>query len=101
MNAIGPAAAAALVLAIIGPAHGAGEIDAPPGATSCTGCHAAGRSVDTTVPRLVGRNPADLVAALQGFKSGQRPATVMDRLAKGFSDEELRAIAAWFGAQMD
>ena len=33
------------------------------------------------------------------FRSGAQPATVMDRIAKGFSDEEIRAIAAWFAAQ--
>jgi len=57
--------------------------------------------VDTTVPRLAGRNPADIVSAMQGFKSGKLPATVMDRIAKGFSDEEIKAIAAWYGAQRE
>ena len=101
MKAVGSAAIIAVVLAISVPAGAAGEADAPPGATSCTGCHATSRAVDTAVPRLNGRNPAELVAAMQGFKTGQRPATVMDRLTKGFSDDELRAIAAWFGAQKD
>jgi cytochrome c553 len=31
---------------------------------------------------------------MKAFRSGQRPATVMDRIAKGFSDDEIRAIAA-------
>src|SRR5262249_27971760 len=73
--------------------------DAPAGATSCPGCHPANRWVDTAVPRLAGRNPAELVTAMQAFKSGQLPATVMDRIAKGFSEDEIKAIAAWFGAQ--
>jgi cytochrome subunit of sulfide dehydrogenase len=38
---------------------------------------------------------------MQGFRSGARPATVMDRIAKGFTDEEVKAIADWFGAQKD
>src|SRR5436853_4627310 len=75
--------------------------DAPPGASSCSGCHPATRWVDTTVPRLAGRNPADIASAMQGFKSGKLPATIMDRIAKGFSDEEIKAIAAWYGAQRD
>jgi cytochrome c553 len=50
------------------------------------------------VPRLVGRQPADIAAALQDFKTGRRPATVMDRIAKGFSDDEIKAIADWYGA---
>jgi sulfide dehydrogenase cytochrome subunit len=75
--------------------------DAPPGATSCSGCHPASRWVDTSVPRLAGRNPADLVAAMLAFKSAQPAATVMDRIAKGFTDDEIKAIAAWYGAQKE
>ena len=75
--------------------------EAPPGASSCSGCHAAKASVKTPVPRLVGRPAADIVAALQAFRAGQRPATVMDRIAKGFSESELAAIAAWYAAEQD
>jgi len=50
---------------------------------------------------LTGRKPDDVVEAMQAFKSGQRPSTVMDRLAKGFSDDEIKAIAAWYGTQKD
>src|SRR5262249_31952117 len=90
-----------VVFPLIGPASAAGPADAPPGALSCSGCHPAARAAQTTVPRLIGRNPADIVAAMQAFKSGQTPATVMDRIAKGFSDDEVKAIAAWYGAQKD
>jgi cytochrome c553 len=38
---------------------------------------------------------------MAAFKSGQLASTVMDRLAKGFSDEEIKAIATWYGAQKD
>jgi cytochrome subunit of sulfide dehydrogenase len=94
-------AAAALLGMWMAQQAGARAADAPPGAASCSGCHPANRWVDTTVPRLAGRNPADLVAAMQGFKSGQLASTVMGRLAKGFSDDEIKAIAAWYGAQKD
>jgi sulfide dehydrogenase cytochrome subunit len=73
----------------------------PPGASSCSGCHAAKKSVDTPVPRLVGRSPADIEAAMAAFRTGQRPSSVMERIAKGFTDDEVRAIAAWYGAQKD
>jgi cytochrome subunit of sulfide dehydrogenase len=75
--------------------------DAPPGASSCSGCHPVSRSVDTPVKRLVGANAADIVSAVQEFRSGKRPATVMDRIAKGFTDDEIKAIADWYGAQKD
>jgi len=101
MNATRVVTAVALVFTLTGQASAAGPADAPPGALSCSGCHPADRTAQTTVPRLIGRNPADIVAAMQAFKSGQTPATVMDRIAKGFSDDEVKAIAAWYGAQKD
>jgi cytochrome subunit of sulfide dehydrogenase len=51
------------------------------------------------VPALRGQNPAEIVAAMQAFRSGQRPSTVMGRIAKGFSDDEIRAIAVWVAEQ--
>ena len=74
---------------------------APPGASSCSGCHPTSQSVDTPVMRLVGRKPEDIVAAVKAFRSGEKPATIMDRIAKGFSDDEIKAIADWYGAQKD
>jgi cytochrome c553 len=66
---------------------------------SCSGCHSANAGIDTPVPRLAGLAPAAIVAAMQAFRSGARPATVMDRIAKGFSDDEIESIAAWYAAQ--
>ena len=43
--------AGALIFAFQGPASAAGLADAPPGASSCSGCHPSGR-LDTSVPRL-------------------------------------------------
>jgi cytochrome c553 len=51
------------------------------------------------VPPLVGRHAADIVAQMLAFKSGQKPATVMDRIAKGFTDAEIEAIADWYAQQ--
>jgi cytochrome c553 len=36
---------------------------------------------------------------MRAFRSGQAPSTVMDRIAKGFSDAEIEAIAAWYATQ--
>ena len=51
------------------------------------------------VPRLAGRDPSDIVKAMQEFRAGKRPATVMDRIARGFTDDEMQAIAAWYALQ--
>jgi sulfide dehydrogenase cytochrome subunit len=71
----------------------------PPGAASCSGCHPASVRVTSPVPRLNGMDQAAFVRAMQDFRSGQRTATVMDRIAKGFTDAEIQAIAAWYAAQ--
>jgi sulfide dehydrogenase cytochrome subunit len=92
---------AALLFASAMPLVDAASPTPPPGASSCSGCHAVSKSVDTPVPRLVGLSPAEIEAAMLAFRTGQRPASVMDRIAKGFSDDEIRAIAAWYGAQKD
>ena len=81
------------------PVAEASSLAAPSGASSCSGCHAASTTIETPVLPLGGRNPGDIVAAMLAFRSGQRPASVMDRIAKGFSDDEIKAIAAWYGAQ--
>jgi cytochrome subunit of sulfide dehydrogenase len=92
---------AALGLAWIGVATAASITNAPPGALSCSGCHPSAASVETPVPRLAGRDADAIVAAMQAFRAGQMPATVMDRIARGFTDEEIKAIAAWYAAQKD
>lgn len=78
----------------------AGAQSAPPaGAAACSGCHPASVSAGAAVPPIVGR-PADvIVSAMADFRAGKRAATVMDRIAKGFTEDETRAIAAWLAAQ--
>ena len=90
--------AGAATLALIAAAMAASP-ESPVGAASCSGCHAARPGVQSAVPRLTGRNPADIVAQMRAFRSGQRAATVMYRIAKGYSDAEVEAIAAWYAAQ--
>ncbi|NUO88035.1 MAG: c-type cytochrome [Cupriavidus sp.] len=69
-------------------------------AAACTSCHGpAGRApADSTIPSLAGRPQAELAAQMQAFKAGTRPATVMHQIAKGYSDDQIAAIAAWFAA---
>jgi cytochrome subunit of sulfide dehydrogenase len=87
--------------ALLALASAAFAADIPQGAAACSGCHPAKAGVDTPVPRLMGRDAAQIVAAMADFRAGKRPATIMDRVAKGFTDDEVKAIAAWFAAQKD
>jgi cytochrome c553 len=90
--------AVAVVVASIAPAFAASP-EPPAGASSCSGCHAANAAANTPVPRLAGRNAAEIVTQMQAFRSGAQPSTVMDRIAKGYSDAETAAIAAWYAQQ--
>ena len=92
------ALAAAIGIASIA-AAAAAFAEPPAGAASCSGCHPSSARVSSPVPRLTGMDRAAIVKAMQDFRSGQRAATVMDRLAKGFTDDEIQAIAAWFATQ--
>ena len=67
----------------------------PPGASGCSGCHGG----VAPLPVLAGRDAAEIVASLDAFRSGTKPATVMDRIAKGFTHDETVAIAVWWAAQ--
>ncbi len=48
---------------------------------------------------LAGVDKAEMLKKLLDFKRGAKPATIMHQLSKGYSDEQLAAIAAWFAAQ--
>lgn len=65
-------------------------------AASCNACHGpAGDSVGG-IPALAGRPADELAAALLEYKYGRRTGTVMNRHARGYSDDELRAMAREF-----
>ena len=92
-----------VVAAAIGALSIAVAVAAPPqppaAAVSCAGCQPATAKVTSPVPRLAGQDRAAIVRAMQDFRSGQRAGTVMDRIAKGFTDDEIQALADWFAAQ--
>jgi cytochrome subunit of sulfide dehydrogenase len=92
------AVAAAIGLASIAAAVGAAA-EPPAGAAACSGCHPTSSRVTSPVPRLIGLDRAAIVRAMQDFRSGQRAGTIMDRIAKGFTDDEVQAIAAWYATQ--
>lgn len=71
-------------------------------AQSCATCHGTQGRLETDVPAIAGQPEAVLGAQLLAFKrDGMPDATVMPRLAKGFTDEELEALAAYFASLED
>ena len=102
-----PKTAQAPSAAAPGAGERAGGVEAPPDlaggarlAATCTGCHGTdGRTVGDAIPPLAGQPKQALLASLMAFKAGERNATVMTQLAKGYSDADLERIAAFFAAQ--
>lgn len=68
-------------------------------AGSCANCHGTDGRLVGSVPTIAGRPAVVLEARLLAFKHDEvSDTTVMDRIAKGFSDEELAALARHFSA---
>lgn len=63
----------------------------------CTSCHGPDGSGAGAIPPLKGRPASALLDQLKAFRTGTLPSTVMGRLAKGYSDEQLALLAAHFG----
>ncbi|MEE8500011.1 MAG: c-type cytochrome [Kiloniellales bacterium] len=65
-------------------------------ANTCFSCHGTdGKSVGA-MPTIAGKTAGFIAEKLKAFKSGQLEATVMNRIAKGFSDAEIEALAKFF-----
>lgn len=69
-------------------------------AATCAACHGTtGHSATKTVEPLAGRPKERLVELLQAFKTGKKPATIMQQISKGYTDQQLETIAGFFAAQ--
>ncbi len=79
----------------------AGDIRSPSMlANTCAGCHGTnGASAGDIMPIIGGLSKEYLQLVLAEYKSGERDSTIMGRIAKGYSDNELKAIAGFFAAQ--
>ncbi len=67
-------------------------------AAACANCHGTDGRSPGSIPSIAGRPASVLEAQLLAFKSDTPPVgtTVMGRLAKGFSDDQISALALHF-----
>jgi len=68
-------------------------------AATCSNCHGTNGVSVGEVVSLAGRPKDDSVRKMQDFKTGRLSGTIMPQLAKGFTDEQIDVVAAWFAAQ--
>ncbi|WP_445368681.1 c-type cytochrome [Methylomonas sp. BW4-1] len=94
MKRMGYVSAALLASALSSMAYA--EIDARAMAFNCWNCHTdSNLDAQSSSPSLKSLSAQQIQQALLDFKYDKRPATLMPRLAKGYSDTELAAVAEY------
>lgn len=84
--------------AAVQPAAAGGTGAAPLAAQGCLGCHGPGGAGQPPIVGIAGRPAAETEALLKAFRANERPGTIMGRIARGYSDAEIAAAAAYFAA---
>lgn len=65
---------------------------------NCMNCHGELSAVEASpIPSLKRLSEPQMRQMLLDFKYDRKPASLMPRIAKGYSDEELSAVAAYLG----
>lgn len=64
-------------------------------ASTCFACHGTDGKSSGAIPSIYGFPAETLYHNMKAFQDGTRPATVMGRHAKGYTDEEIRLIAEY------
>ncbi len=82
----------------------AGQALATPSAQAlsytCAGCHGTdGASNGPAIPSLAGLSKDYLVEVMQAYKEDESNPTIMNRIAKGYSDKEFELMGDFFAAQ--
>jgi cytochrome c553 len=67
-------------------------------AAMCQGCHGSAGQGNGQFPRLAGQRPDYLVKQLNSFKEGKRSNGQMKAVAGSLSEEDMKALAAYFSA---
>jgi sulfide dehydrogenase cytochrome subunit len=90
----------------VGAAFSASAADTPKGmmgasasmlANTCAGCHGtSGNSQGPAAPTIAGISSAYFVEVMQGFASGEIPSTIMGRIAKGYTEDEIKAMGKYY-----
>ena len=72
-------------------------------AATCANCHGTnGKALaapGSGLEPLAGVPKATTLQKLIDFRNGDKPASIMHQIAKGYTDEQLALIAAYFAAQ--
>ena len=65
-------------------------------ANPCSGCHGTDGNSPGSIPTIADLDSEEIAEALLDFKSDNRSSTIMNRIAKGYTDEEIQLIADFY-----
>jgi cytochrome c553 len=93
------AAGACALFGFVATAQAAGDAAAGKAkAGACAGCHGANGQGIAPNPALAGKPEADIVQALNDYKSGKRANPIMKTFASQLSDQDMANVAAYFSS---
>jgi cytochrome c553 len=88
-----------VVSCVLGSAALAADPNAEGLADACTSCHGIGGHSQGYIPSIAGVSKATLLRELKAFRAQTAPATIMNRIARTYTDPELEALADYFSAR--
>ena len=68
-------------------------------AATCANCHGTNGNARGDMKPLAGLSADKIAAMVADYKSGDQPASIMHQIAKGYTDEQIKLVAAYFAAQ--
>jgi len=67
-------------------------------ADTCVGCHGGdGSSNGPATPTIAGLSQDYFVEVMEEFATGEVPSTIMGRIAKGYTKDEFKTLAKYYG----
>jgi cytochrome c553 len=68
-------------------------------AASCAACHGTDGYSEGGMASLAGQNKDAMIKKMNDYKTGKIPgATIMHQLSKGYTDEQIEKISAYFAS---
>ena len=89
-----------LALLALAPATALAEPTGQALSFTCAGCHGTdGSSVGPSSPSIAAMDPDVFIDAMQAYKRDERNSTIMNRIAKAYSDKQIKGMAWFFAKQ--
>lgn len=68
-------------------------------AFTCFTCHGTDGRSPGAIPSLCGKTAKYIIRRMHEFRSGEREATIMNRISKAYNDEQIARIAHYIAQQ--